>query len=169
MYGKTRIRGLLRKSMLFKDCFCNAEHDLLGFLLCQKEIWPKILHGNWLGLDDYVDEYYLQDKMTSWFRSVTEHHGVIQNFDLKNNSDFLGLYFIDENIKDACDFVDHAANFMLNNKLKKPSLEIHKDLDDTFNHTSKILHYLTQRSDQLVSGNCKLLRARSPERLWLSG
>jgi CRISPR-associated endonuclease Cas3-HD len=141
-----------------KDCFCNAEHDLLGFLLCQKEIWPKIWHENWLGLDHHVDEYYLQDIMKSWFRSVTEHHGFNRNFDNKYNPDFLRTYFIDENIKDACDFVEDAAKIMLNNKLKKPSLEIYKDLDDTFNHTSKILHYLTKRSDQLVSGNSKHFR-----------
>lgn len=142
-----------------EDCYSySAEHDLLGFLLCQKGIWPKIWDENWLGLDHHVAKKDLQDVMKSWFRSVTMHHGFNRDFDNKYNPDFLGTYFIDENIKDACDFVEDAAKFMLSNKLKKPLLEIHENLDDTFNHTSKILYYLTKRSDQLVSGNPKCFR-----------
>ena len=130
-----------------------VEHDKLGFLLCHKEIWPLIWHKNLLNVDPRVDKYYLQNVMKSWFRSVTMHHGRNSNIDPKNNPDFFGTYFIGENINNACDFVEEAAKFVLNNNSKKPFLEIQNSLDDTYNNTSKILHYLTKKSDSLVSNN----------------
>jgi len=140
----------------FETEACYVDHDELGLLLCQKEICPKILQENWLCLNHIVDKYYLQEVLNSWFHSVTMHHGRRSStIRCQDYSYLLGKYFMDENIENACEFVEEASKFVLDNKLKKPFLKIDKSLEDTYNHTSKFLNILTRKSDQLVSGNPK--------------
>lgn len=142
-----KVNGLSSKK------FYSVDHDESGFLLCQKVIWPKIWDKNWLGLDQSFDESNWQDVLKSWFLAVTMHHRRHSNIDFQNKIDNLEIYFIDENKKDACEFIEDAAKFMLYTKSEKPLLKIHKSLDYTYKYTSDLLRYLTDRSDKLVSSN----------------
>ena len=140
-----KVNGLPSKK------FYSVNHDESGFLLCQKVIWPKIWDENWLGLDKSVSESDWQDVFKSWFLAVTMHHNRGSNIDSENKPGNLNDYFIDENKKDACNFIEETAKFML----KKPLLEIHKSLYFTNEYSLDMLRCLTDLSDTLVSSRSK--------------